>query len=66
MQKDEHIQSAEPTRVRVRDWFYHLVVYLFVLAILAVVSSISSGAFVWIALGWGFAVALHGVYAVFG
>lgn len=65
MQKEEQNQNVTPARDRVRDFFYHLVVYLFCLMLLFLVSSLG-GAFIWIALFWGFAVALHGVYAVFG
>ena len=63
MQNDEQNQGSEG-RDRARDFFYHLVVFLFVIAILYVAGT--GGALVWIALGWGFAVALHGVYAFFG
>jgi hypothetical protein len=37
---------------------------LFILAILFVVTGVS-GAVVWLFLVWGFAVTLHGIYAVF-
>lgn len=63
MQNNEQDQGTEG-RDRARDFFYHLVVYLFVMAILVVVGA--GGAVVWIGLFWGFAVALHGVYAYFG
>jgi hypothetical protein len=65
MQKNEQEQRSKLRNRRVRDFFYHLVVYLFILAILFVVSGVS-GALVWLLLIWGFAVALHGVYAFFG
>jgi len=65
MNKDNPDRVSEPGSTRVRDCLYHLVVYLFVLAIIFVVSG-ASGAFVWIALFWGFAVVLHAIYAVFG
>jgi cytoskeletal protein RodZ len=64
MQKSEQDQRSRARRRKVRDFFYHLVVFLFVLAILFVVSGMS-GALVWLFLFWGFAVALHGVYAYF-
>jgi hypothetical protein len=65
MQKNEQEQRSRIRNRRVRDFFYHLVVYLFILAILFIVSGVS-GALVWLFLVWGFAVALHGVYAYFG
>ena len=65
MQKDEQVQRSKSRNRRVRDFFYHFVVYIFVLAILFLVMG-ESPAFVWIGLVWGFAVALHGVYAYFG
>jgi hypothetical protein len=65
MQRDEQVQGSKARYQRVRGFLYHLVVYLFILAILFVVSGVS-GAFVWLLLIWGFAVALHGVYAYFG
>ena len=64
MLKDEQTQAQPSQRERMRDFFYHLIVYLFVLGVLAIVGV--GGAFVWIALVWGFAVAAHGVYAYFG
>ncbi len=63
MQTEE--QGSKGRYLRVRDFFYHLIVYVFVLAILFFVMG-DSAAFVWIALGWGLGVALHGVYAYFG
>jgi len=63
MQKEEQ-QATNKTR-RIRDFFYHLVVYLFVLAILLIVTG-SIQAFILLLVFWGFAVALHGVYAYFG
>ena len=63
MQENEQYRRSKTRKVR--DFFYHLVVYLFVLAILFVASGVS-GALVWLLLVWGFAVALHGVYAFFG
>ncbi len=65
MSNDEQDQRSEARKRRVRDFFYHLVVYVFVVAILLVASG-GTGALVWVALFWGFAVALHGVYAFFG
>lgn len=62
MQKDR--PRSKPRGLRVRDFFYHLVVFLFVLALFLV--SGASGAAVWLFLFWGFAVALHGIYAYFG
>ena len=64
MQTNEEEQRSRIRRRRVRDFFYHLVVYLFILAMLFLVSGVS-GALVWLFLVWGFAVALHGVYAFF-
>jgi hypothetical protein len=64
MQKNEQNQRSKARNRRVRDFFYHLVVYLFILALLFVVSGVS-GALVWVFLFWGFAVALHGIYAFF-
>ena len=65
MQKEEQKQQASTKNLRIRDFFYHLVVYLFILAILLVVTG-SSQAVVLLLVFWGFAVALHGVYAYFG
>lgn len=64
MQQDEQVQREKIRRRRIRDFFYHLFSYLFVLALLYV-SSGSGGALVWVALGWGFGVAMHGVHAYF-
>lgn len=60
-------QPMQPTttgRDRLRDFFYHFIVFAFIMGFLLLVSS-SPGMFV-VALFWGMAVALHGVYAVFG
>jgi hypothetical protein len=65
MQNNELHPRSKARNRKVRDFFYHLVVYLFILAILFVVSGVS-GALVWLFLIWGFAVALHGVYAFLG
>ena len=65
MQNNELHPRSKARNRKVRDFFYHLVVYLFILAILFVASGIS-GALVWLLLFWGFAVALHGVYAFLG
>lgn len=65
MQENDQVQRSRIRTRRIRDFLYHLVVYLFVLAILFLVSGVS-GALVWVMLFWGFAVALHGVYAFFG
>jgi hypothetical protein len=64
MQKNKQDQPSKIAQKRIRDFFYHLVVYLFMLALLLVIGS-ASGALVWIGLVWGFAVALHRVYAFF-
>lgn len=64
MQKDQQAQLAEGRGTRVRDFFYHLIVYAFVMALFFLVGA--GGAFVWVGLFWGFAVAMHGVYAYFG
>jgi len=65
MQTDQQERRARARQRRVRDFFYHLVVYAFVLAILFLVSGVS-GALVWLLVIWGFALAMHGVYAYFG
>lgn len=62
-------------RTRIRDWFYHFAVFLFVGAIL-VILDVQGGTGAtpilgmdwayWVLLPWGFAVAAHLVYAVFG
>ncbi|MCD4685434.1 MAG: 2TM domain-containing protein [Anaerolineae bacterium] len=65
MQNDAQDQGSKAKTRRLRDFFYHLVVYIFVLVFLFLVSSVGA-ALVVIGLGWGFAVALHGVYAYFG
>lgn len=65
MQQDNQAQLAEGRGTRLRDFFYHLVAYLFVMALLLVLSG-TGGAFIWLALFWGVAVAFHAVYAVFG
>jgi hypothetical protein len=64
MQKDQQALLAEGRGTRMRDFFYHLVVFAFVLALLLLLGA--EGAFIWLALFWGVAVALHGVYAYFG
>ncbi len=65
MQKEHHEQHNEPLRVRLRDFSYHLIVFVFVLVLLLMVNGISP-AFAWMFVFWGFAVAMHGVYAIFG
>lgn len=65
MQNKEQVQTATTTRTRVRDFVYHLVVFVFILALIAILSGLK-GAFIWLFLFWGLAVALHGVYAFFG
>lgn len=64
MQTNKQDQSSGLGKRKVRDFFYHLVVYLFLIILLLIVSG-TSGAFIWIGLFWGFAVALHAVYAFF-
>jgi hypothetical protein len=64
MQNDTQGKKTRARTRRVRDFFYHLIVFLFVLALLVAVDA--GGAVVWIGLLWGFAVAMHGVYAYFG
>jgi hypothetical protein len=63
------------TRTRVRDFLYHLVVYVFVgglLVILDVRAGTGDAAVLgldwafWVLLFWGLAVAAHAVYAAFG
>jgi hypothetical protein len=64
MQQDNQAQLAEGRGTRLRDFFYHLVVYVFLMALLLLVGA--GGAFVWLGLFWGVAVAFHAVYAYFG
>ena len=63
------------TRTRLRDFFYHLVVYVFVgglFVILDVRAGTGEGAVLgmdwayWVLLFWGLGLAAHAVYAVFG
>ena len=65
MQTNEQTSRSNTRRRHVRDFFYHLIVFLFMLALLFLVTGVS-GALVWLMLFWGFAVALHGVYAFLG
>ncbi len=65
MPNDTQDQGSKARTRRVRDFFYHLVVYVFALVFLFLVMGANS-AFVVMVLCWGFAVALHGVYAYFG
>jgi hypothetical protein len=65
MQHNDQVQRSTTSRRRVRDFFYHLAVYVFILAILFLTSGVS-GALVWLSLLWGFAVVMHGIYAYFG
>lgn len=62
-------------RGRVRDWLYHLLVFVLIaglMAILDVRAGTGSGAVLgldwafWVILFWGFAVGAHGVWAWFG
>jgi di/tricarboxylate transporter len=62
MQENAQERRSGIRRRHIRDFFYHLIVFVFVLAILFFASGVS-GALVWVFLFWGFAVALHGVYA---
>jgi hypothetical protein len=63
------------TRTRVRDFLYHLVVFVFVgglLVILDVRAGSGDDAILgmdwafWVLLFWGLALAAHAVYAAFG
>jgi hypothetical protein len=63
--QDEQDRRSRARQRRLRDFFYHLVVYVFILVLLFIVTG-GSTAIVWVGLFWGFAVALHGVYAYFG
>lgn len=67
MQNNAQDQTQNPPRgLRMRDFFYHLLVYVFVLALIGIATGSTGGAFMWLALFWGFAVAAHGIYAYFG
>ena len=68
-------EEKKERRGRVRDWMYHLLVFLMV-ATLMVILDVRAGtgsnavlgldwAF-WTILFWGFAVASHGIWAWFG
>lgn len=65
---DDDVQARARRRLRAEKGFYaHLAVYAGVMALLAVInwSAGSPWWFVWPALGWGIALALHGI-SVFG
>lgn len=67
-QVQHHVQhqSHSSRSLRFRDFFYHLAVFLFVLAILGLTAGVTSLAFMWVAILWGFTVATHAVYAYYG
>ncbi len=65
MNNSEQTQHSRLRTRKVRDFFYHLIVYVFIMAMLFSVSG-TGGALIWMSLIWGFAVALHAVYAFLG
>lgn len=65
MQQDDHHTGSIARSLRLRDFLYHFVVYLFVMAIVYIATGAGS-AFIWLGLVWGFAVIMHGIWSYFG
>jgi len=65
MKNDQHQTQTKLRVERIRDFFYHLVVFAFVLTLLFILAG-AGAAFVLLGLFWGFGLAMHGVYAYFG
>ncbi|WP_299726482.1 2TM domain-containing protein [uncultured Tateyamaria sp.] len=67
MEQSQAYQAAKD-RIEARIGFYtHLAVYIAVILFLAVINFVTSSGTIWVhwpALGWGVAVALHGIFAV--
>lgn len=68
-------QSEQAQRKAVRDFLYHSIVYVFVVAMLVIVdvrAGTAGGAILgldwayWVALAWGLGLAGHAVYAFMG
>jgi hypothetical protein len=67
-QEDRARERAEKHVREVRDFFYHLMVYVLVCAMLVFIDLRQGGldwAF-WVIFGWGFGIAGHAIYVFFG
>ena len=68
MMEDEKYERAKRQVSALKGFYGHLTIYVAVMALLFVVDIASGGDwwFYWPAIGWGFAVFLHGASVGFG
>ena len=73
-EEDPALERAKKHVADVRDFYYHLMTYVLVNALLVVIDRRDGldGGFVgldwayWVIIGWGFGVAGHAIYVFFG
>lgn len=67
-QVDPALERAKEHVKHVRDFYYHLMVYVLVNALLVIID-LSVGGLdwaYWVIIGWGFGIAGHAIYVFFG
>ncbi len=60
--KDEKLERARQVARRKMDFLRHVIIYLVVMAVLAIVNNVTGGGYqwwLWPALGWGIGVVAH-------
>jgi hypothetical protein len=61
--KDEKLEQARRIARRKMDFLRHVIIYLLVMAVLAIINNVVAGAgyqwWLWPALGWGIGVVAH-------
>jgi len=60
--KDEKLERARQVARRKMDFLRHAIIYLVVMAVLAVINNVTGGGYqwwLWPALGWGIGVVAH-------
>jgi hypothetical protein len=66
--EDPALERAKEHVKHVRDFFYHLMVYVLVCAMLVIID-LRVGGLDWayrVIIGWGFGIAGHAIYTFFG
>jgi len=60
--KDEKLERARQVARRKMDFLRHAIIYLVVMAVLAIINNVTGGGYqwwLWPALGWGIGVVAH-------
>lgn len=60
--RDERLERARRVARRKMDFLRHVIIYLLVMAVLAVINNVTGGGYqwwLWPALGWGIGVLAH-------